>query len=66
MAPHKLMIIRHAKKAVEGRPGIGVDYEGMPDPENLTVRGWQRSGALARFFAAPCSGFAPEPLYSSV
>jgi len=61
------MIIRHAEKAVEGVPGLGVDQWGAPDPQSLTVRGWQRSGALVRFFAAPSvSGIQrPDTIYAT-
>jgi hypothetical protein len=54
MAPTRIMIIRHAEKP--GAPpdgGDGVNLLGQPDNESLTVRGWQRAGALARFFVQP-------------
>jgi hypothetical protein len=67
LALHKIMIIRHAEKAVAGMPGIGVDEWGAADPQSLTVRGWQRSGALTRFFAAPSApGIErPETIYAT-
>ena len=51
----KIMIIRHAEKP-EGSVQ-GVDISGNDGPENLTVQGWQRAGALARFFAPLSSQF---------
>jgi hypothetical protein len=51
MTPLKIMIIRHAEKPKADGTDAGVSPEGVPDPEELTVRGWQRSGALIRFFA---------------
>jgi hypothetical protein len=71
MPPSKVMIIRHAEKPMPGGPETGVDRDGNQDPEALIVRGWQRSGALARLFApvdghfhsgalaCPASIFAP-------
>lgn len=32
--------------------GKGVDADGNPDDDSLAVRGWQRAGALARFFSS--------------
>jgi len=51
----KIMIIRHAEKP-EGSVQ-GVDISGNDGTENLTVQGWQRAGALARFFAPLSSQF---------
>jgi broad specificity phosphatase PhoE len=48
MPPSKIMFIRHAEKP-EGK-FQGVTPEGSVDPESLIVQGWQRAGALARFF----------------
>jgi hypothetical protein len=50
-----IMIIRHAEKPVAGT--VGINESGKEDNESLTVRGWQRAGALTRFFSAP-----PAPL----
>ncbi|WP_345814912.1 phosphoglycerate mutase family protein [Paraburkholderia sp. PREW-6R] len=49
MAPHRIMFIRHAEKP-DASSGTGIDADGKPDEESLAVRGWQRAGALVRFF----------------
>lgn len=47
----RIILLRHAEKpAADGRIG-GVAADGRPDAHELSVRGWQRAGALARFFA---------------
>jgi hypothetical protein len=58
MPANKIMIIRHGEKpADKDKPpkssgeAAGVSPTGALDPEELIVRGWQRSGALVRFFA---------------
>jgi broad specificity phosphatase PhoE len=51
------MIIRHAEKHQHGMHGRGVDTDGRPSRHELTVQGWQRAGALVRFFGQP--GAAP-------
>src|ERR1700743_2749207 len=52
VAPQRVMFIRHAEKppGVPPYDGAGVDAKGKKDKESLTVRGWQRAGALAKFF----------------
>src|ERR1700733_11768363 len=45
----KIMFIRHAEKP-DGDVQ-GVTAAGNADAKELTVRGWQRSGALVRLFA---------------
>jgi len=54
----KIMIIRHAEKPP---PPFGVTAGGVQDKESLTVRGWQRAGALAAFFAPPPGAPLPNP-----
>jgi hypothetical protein len=51
----KIMLIRHAEKPAEDPPPHGVDEDGDHDSEALTVRGWQRAGALA-VLLAPSAG----------
>jgi hypothetical protein len=51
MAPTKIMLIRHAEKPGKDRSEAGVGKRGNRSSKDLTVRGWQRAGALARFFA---------------
>jgi broad specificity phosphatase PhoE len=72
MPATKIMVIRHAEKPTD-KDG-GVDQKGVPDKHDLIVRGWQRAGALARFFAkpdpkspieAPAAIFATEPTTGS-
>jgi broad specificity phosphatase PhoE len=57
----KIMIIRHAEKPLDGHPERGVDIDGVHAHHELTVRGWQRAGALVRFFA-PLGGAEPPAL----
>ena len=56
----KIMIIRHAEKPDEQIAGISI--EGIQDAEELTPRGWQRSGALIRFFAPAAGAFGDSRL----
>ncbi|CAN7751102.1 phosphoglycerate mutase family protein [Cupriavidus necator] len=56
MTPDRIMIIRHAEKPVGDGAGPGIDTNGAVDSESLTVRGWQRAGALARFFCPNAGG----------
>lgn len=53
MAPRKIMLIRHAEKPDEERGLLGVEETGAPNPHQLSVRGWQRAGALVQVFASP-------------
>lgn len=56
----KIMFIRHAEKP---EPGFaGVTPAGVQDKEDLIVDGWQRAGALARFFAP----LAPDVIASGL
>jgi hypothetical protein len=65
------MIIRHAEKPPEppaSPPPFGVTPDGRQDDHSLSVRGWQRAGALATFFApfqsAPPRVRTPQFIYA--
>jgi hypothetical protein len=45
------MLIRHAEKPTDTQGGVGM--AGESDPNSLRIEGWQRAGALVRFFAEP-------------
>jgi broad specificity phosphatase PhoE len=49
MPPRKIMIVRHGEKPLAGERGV--DRFGQQCEFSLSVRGWQRAGALARLFA---------------
>jgi hypothetical protein len=51
MTCDKIMLIRHAERPSPDKSIRGVAFDGQKDKESLTVRGWQRAGALVRFFA---------------
>ena len=65
----KIMVIRHAEKP-EGAVQ-GVDADGNDGKEFLVVQGWQRVGALVRFFAPSSAQFQrpgigqPQSLFAS-
>jgi len=76
MGPAKVMLIRHAEKPDGTGRIVGVDETGQLDPNQLSVRGWQRAGALVRYFApigkdltpgiaTPTAIFACRPANSS-
>jgi broad specificity phosphatase PhoE len=46
----KIMIVRHGEKPDKHDSIQGVDVEGDPSKNELSTKGWQRSGALIRFF----------------
>jgi hypothetical protein len=54
----RIMIIRHAEKPHDNGHERTVNIDGVHAKHELTVRGWQRSGALVRFFA-PLDGMPP-------
>jgi hypothetical protein len=63
MSASKIMIIRHAEKPTDlgVTPVIeGVAADGSESAEELSVRGWQRSGALVHLFA-PRDGHFVDP-----
>ncbi|BCM87598.1 phosphoglycerate mutase family protein [Methylobacterium indicum] len=72
MPPSTIMLIRHGEKPTRDPSVFGVDKTGREDEDDLSVRGWQRAGALARFFlpragapvpplAVPTRLYAPDP-----
>ncbi len=59
--PRKIMIVRHAEKPTpDGAAPFGLGRDGRHDVAALLVRGWQRAGALARFFV-PREGASALP-----
>lgn len=56
----KIMIVRHGEKPDKNRDVRGVDADGGHDKNDLSPQGWQRSGALIRFFH-PTSGQYSHP-----
>lgn len=52
---HKIMLIRHGEKHTQGGRDHGITADGRRANHELTVRGWQRAGALVGFFA-PAAG----------
>ena len=46
----KIMIVRHGEKPEKDEDIHGINPEGEHDKNELSIRGWQRSGALIRFF----------------
>jgi hypothetical protein len=48
----RIIVMRHAQKPRhKPHPRAGVREDGTPEPESLSVEGWQRAGALAAVFA---------------
>ena len=62
MAPTKIMVIRHAEKPPKTGSPQGVTKNGDTDAESLSVRGWQRAGALAVLFGR--RGISADPRLS--
>ena len=67
----KIMIIRHAEKHQHGSHDRGISEDGRPSHHELTVRGWQRAGALVHLFAPPgglpddCRIRTPRSIFAS-
>jgi broad specificity phosphatase PhoE len=64
--PAKIMLIRHAEKPAEPPP-YGVTEDGEQNQYSLSVRGWQRAGALIPFFSRPFHPAiaVPDAIYAS-
>ena len=58
-----IFLIRHAEKP--DRTNRGITVSGEHDDEALIVRGWQRAGALAVFFASKSCVPTPDRIYVS-
>ena len=56
----KIMIVRHGEKPDKADSIHGVDPQGEHDKKDLAPKGWQRSGALIRFFN-PVNGQFSHP-----
>lgn len=56
----KVMVIRHAEKPVPDKVN-GVRARGEIDAASLTTLGWQRAGALVRFFEHPTYAHIKRP-----
>jgi hypothetical protein len=56
----KIMIVRHGEKPDKSDRIHGVDAAGEHDKNELSPKGWQRSGALIRFFN-PLNGQFQNP-----
>jgi broad specificity phosphatase PhoE len=62
MSCRKIMVIRHAERPSADKSIRGVTQQGVKNKEELSVRGWQRAGALAGFFAPRDSHFVHPAL----
>jgi broad specificity phosphatase PhoE len=60
----KIMIVRHGEKPSDDGSIHGVNQNGDHDSDELSVQGWQRAGALVRFFAPPNGKFSNPALAS--
>src|SRR5690348_6350438 len=58
----KIMLIRHGEKPSDDGSIRGVDQNGDHDPNELSVRGWQRAGGLVRLFAPWNEAFSNHAL----
>ncbi|MDL2408502.1 histidine phosphatase family protein [Rhizobium calliandrae] len=64
MAPTKIYFIRHAEKPDEAKRTNGVLPDGSIDKESLTVKGWQRAGALTQM-TWPGTASAPTTIFAA-
>jgi hypothetical protein len=55
MSASRIFLLRHAQKPRAHLDEGGVGEDGRPDPESLSVEGWQHAGAIGLVFAMPHS-----------
>ncbi|HEY0184247.1 MAG TPA: hypothetical protein VGC09_15665 [Rhodopila sp.] len=69
MAAIEILLLRHAEKPGDPDAGPGLTPDGREDEKSLTVRGWQRAGALAGCLARNALSRprlpAPDRIYAS-
>jgi broad specificity phosphatase PhoE len=58
----RIMLVRHGEKPSKRDQIRGVDPQGKHDKKELSPRGWQRSGALVRFFNPMKGNFSHQAL----
>ena len=63
MAAQKIMLIRHGEKQIVPPP-LSVNVDGIHDKHSLSIRGWQRAGALVPFFRKPWATGIATPTVS--
>jgi hypothetical protein len=59
------LIIRHGDKPSKDGAVRGVQADGATDPLSLSVRGWQRAGALVHYFCDAQPGWRPDTLFAA-
>lgn len=64
MPAQRIILLRHAEKPSDDAVINGVDAQGRPDANELSVRGWQRAGALLGLFAPGGSLGVPGSLFA--
>ncbi len=64
MARSTVMLIRHGEKSDAADATVGVDISGRADQRELSVRGWQRAGAIAVLFGHASDGAGRNPALS--
>ncbi|HAT31324.1 MAG TPA: hypothetical protein DCW29_10880 [Janthinobacterium sp.] len=64
MKPLTILLLRHADKPGPDT-GAGVDAQGRHDADSLSVRGWQRAGALALLLSGHGAAPTPQALFAS-